>query len=60
MNKRLLNFAEYLKEELKIDLSDKKLKSNLKHPDYNKKRKIINKLKIKTNQMVYFLQTLRF
>jgi hypothetical protein len=29
MNNRLLNFTEYLKEELKIDLSDKKLKSNL-------------------------------
>jgi hypothetical protein len=29
MNKRLLNFAEYLKEELKIDLSDKKFKASL-------------------------------
>jgi hypothetical protein len=29
MNNRLLNFTEYLKEELKIDLSDKKLKANL-------------------------------
>ena len=29
MNNRLLNFTEYLKEELKIDLSDKKLKENL-------------------------------
>jgi hypothetical protein len=29
MNKRILNFAEYLKEELKIDLSDKKFKENL-------------------------------
>jgi hypothetical protein len=29
MNNRLLNFAEYLKEELKIDLSDKKLEENL-------------------------------
>ena len=29
MNKRLLNFAEYLKEELKIDLSNKKFKASL-------------------------------
>lgn len=29
MDKRLLNFAEYLKEELKIDLSDKKFKASL-------------------------------
>ena len=29
MNKRLLNFSEYLKEELKIDLSDKKFKASL-------------------------------
>ncbi len=29
MNKRLLNFTEYLKEELKIDLSDKKFKASL-------------------------------
>jgi hypothetical protein len=29
MEKRLLNFTEYLKEELKIDLSDKKFKENL-------------------------------
>ncbi len=29
MNKRLLNFTEYLKEELKINLSDKKFKASL-------------------------------
>ena len=29
MDKRLLNFTEYLKEELKIDLSDKKFKGTL-------------------------------
>jgi hypothetical protein len=29
MEKRLLNFTEYLKEELKIDLSDKKFKASL-------------------------------
>jgi hypothetical protein len=29
MNKRLLNFAEYLKEELKINLTNKKFKASL-------------------------------
>ena len=29
MNKRLLNFAEYLKEELKLDLTNKKFKASL-------------------------------